>query len=234
MKISSYRLIKLLLIILIVLTGFKIHTQEIPKQFEKSDSAGYIQVTGHVEKDYQTLDKAIIIMTENNKEIACLLTSATGIFKYKLPLNKFYKLEITKHGLVTKKFEFDTHIPDDVDNHTIFQFSFSIVLFSKYKNMEEGILDKPLALIKYDKKYNDFFYDFRYSKAMTDKLSVIQKKGEELSKEYNECIIEGNKLYNAKMYKKALLQFQRAHSIFHDEPEPITNIKTIKSILKKK
>ena len=148
---------------------FNFHFSILYAQFQsasitKIDSVGYIEVSGNVIKNRKPLEDASITVYEGNKKISNIRTPSNGKFNFKLEYNKVFNVEITKKGLVTKKFDFDTYFPSGIDNSIINPFNFTIVLFPKYANIDMSILEKPLAIIKFQKKYNDFFYDYNYSK----------------------------------------------------------------------
>jgi tetratricopeptide (TPR) repeat protein len=199
----------------------------------KVDSIGYLEVTGYVEKNRKPLENVGIIVYENNKNVANLRTFSDGKFSLKLEFKKYFKIEISKEDLVTKKFEFNTHLPDNVDNQQIYTFDFNIVLFPKYSYIDMRILDKPLAIIKYQFKYNDFFYDYIYAKSINDKVIDLQKKVELLMKEYSKSVDDGRRLFESEEYKESLIKYQRAHDIFPDEPYPNEQIAIINNILNK-
>ncbi len=200
----------------------------------RRDSVGFIIVNGYIEKNDNPLENASVTIYKNNKKLSSLRTPLNGKFKFLLDFNQFYKVEITKMGMVTKKFDFDTQIPIGVNRKQAFPFDFTIVLFPKYNYIDMKVLDKPLAVIRYDKQYEDFFYDYNYAKAINDKVIYIQNKIEELTKEYAKCVKDGKQLFDKKEYKLALIKFERAHEIFPDEPYPIEKIAAIKKIFNEK
>jgi hypothetical protein len=223
-------------LIVLMILGFSInktHAQLIRKQLKKSDTTGYISVSGIVELNNKPLENSTITLYENNTKIKELNTIANGNFKLKLDFDKHYSMEITKPGLVVKKFEFNTHLPDSTDNHLIFPFTFTIVLFPKYKDLDISILDKPLAIINYSKQFNDFFYDYNYSKLMNEKVLDLQKKVEEFSNKYFRNIEDADKKFDLKLYKEALKNYKLALEIFPDELYPQERIKEINKLLKK-
>lgn len=224
--------LRLILFTLVTFYISEIFAQEKYTQSIKTDSIGYINVNGYVEKNNKPLENASITVFETNKKIVDKKTSSDGKFNLKFGFNRYFKVEITKPGLVLKKFEFDTHLPDSINNKGIYPFDFTIVLFPKYKDIDMSIFDKPLAIIKYSNQYQDFFYDYKYSKSINDKANLIQNKIEGLTSEYAKCIDNGNKLYESKQYKEALVKFKRAHEIFPDESEPVNKIDSINKIIK--
>ena len=186
---------------------------------------------GNIIKNKKPLENAEIKITESNKKIVNYRSDASGKFKFKLEYNKYFKVEITKQGLVTKRFEFDTYIPQEKQNKIKTPFIFSIVLFPKYDYMDLSILDKPLAIIKYQDKYNDFFYDYDYAKSINDKVKFIENKIDELTNEYDKSIEKGNGLFELQFYRESLPEFEKAHDIYPDEKFPIEKIALINKIL---
>nr|MBP7496752.1 hypothetical protein [Bacteroidales bacterium] len=200
----------------------------------KKDSTGYVHVTGMVEKNNKPLENASIIVYKNNKKINHLRTPPNGKFVLKFDFNLQYKVEILKQGMVTKRFEFDTKLPVGYSDKAVFPFQFTIVLFPNYKYIDMSILEKPLAIIRFDKSYEDFFYDYNYAKTINDKVMYIQGRIEQLTKEYAKCVEEGRAFFDKKEYLLALNKFVRANEIFPDEPYPIERIALIKKLLGEK
>lgn len=227
---------KYLLVLLFLLSSVYVgnaYSQDSPDLI-KNDSIGYIVVNGYIEKNNKSLENASVIVYKNNKKIAHLRTPPNGKFNLKLDYGRYYKIEITKMGMVTKRFEFDTQLPAGINKGAIFPFEFTVVLFPKYNYIDMSILDKPLAIIRYDKRYEDYFYDYNYAKTINDKVIYIQNKIEELTKEYAKCVDDGRQLYDTKQYRPSLAKFERAHDIFPDEPYPIEKIALLKKILNEK
>jgi tetratricopeptide (TPR) repeat protein len=225
--------IKTILFFLLIINSISIFAQFVSPGVIRVDSIGYINVTGYIEKNRKPLENASIIVYESNKKVANIRTSQDGKFSLKLEFNKYFKVEITKKDLVTKKFAFDTYLPVNVDNHVLYSFDFNIVLFPRYDYIDMKVLDNPLAIIKYQNKYNDFFYDYNYAKSINDKVIDLQKKVEALIKEYSKSVDEGRRLFDSEEYKESLTKFLRAHDIYPDELYPIEQIALLNNILNK-
>jgi hypothetical protein len=211
----------------------KSYAQTLQSHLSTTDSIGFLKVSGDVEINNKPLENSIVTVYENNNKISNLKTMPDGNFSIKLDFDKHYLIEVSKPGLVLKKFEFNTQMPDSADKHMIYPFIFKVVLFPKYKDIDLTILDKPLAVINYSKKFRDFFYDYNYSKNINEKVVAIQSKIENYSREYNKYIEEGNKQYILKQYKEALKNYKKANDLFPDDPEPKDKINSINKILKK-
>ncbi len=225
---------KAFLIIFFAFCCIAVYSQTESTDIIKSDSSGYIIVSGYVEKNNKPVENASVIVYRANKRLEHLRTPPTGRFTLKFEYNKYYKVEITKQGMVTKKFEFDTQLPIGLNKGAVFPFDFTIVLFPKYNYIDMSVLDKPLAIVRYDKKYEDFFYDYNYAKTINDKVMYIQHRIEELTREYSKCVDDGRQLFEDRVYRNSLTKFERAHEIFPDEPYPIERIALIKKILNEK
>jgi hypothetical protein len=215
------------------LSIFEINAQKLKSETNKPVLKGYIKVTGNVEQNNKPLEKAIINIYLNKNKSQQLNTGPDGKFSIDLEFNKDYIIQLSKPGLVTKKFEFNTHLPDSANKDINYPFSFTIVLFPTYKNFDLSILDKPLAIVRYDNQYKEFFYDYDYARYINEKVLAIQDRIEYLTIEYEKCMQDGNKQLNSKQYEDALKNFRRANEIFPDESIPVEKINSIINILQK-
>lgn len=229
---TTTTILKYRLLYIFFLLVFSVIFSRLSAQFyQPGDTTGYIDVNGYIERNNKPLENASIMVFENGKKIATIKTLANGRFNLKFVFNRYIKVEITKADLVTKRFEFDTHLPDSLNHKYIFPFSFNIVLFPRYDYIDMSILKKPLAIIKFQKRFNDFFYDYNYAKTINDKVRYIEKKVDDLSKEYALNINDGTNLFNSQQYETAIIKFQRAHDIFPDEAFPVEKLAAINKIL---
>ena len=60
---------ELMFLMLLLFINTEISSQNKTSKSYKSDSTGYVFVTGHVEKGYQTLDKALVIITVSTMNV---------------------------------------------------------------------------------------------------------------------------------------------------------------------
>ncbi len=227
--------LSLLILFLILGNGInEIYAQVNQSEPIRTNSTGYLKVTGEVEHNKKSLENSIITVFENDNKINQVITGKDGKFNLKLEFDKFYMVEVTKPGLVNKKFGFDTHLPDSAEKHIIYPFNFMIVLFSNnLKDIDYRIFDKHLGIIQYDKQYKDFFYDYNYAKSINETVIGIQNKVENITNAYFKLIEEGDNQFDLKNYKKARKIYEKATKIFSDELYPKDRIKEINKILGK-
>lgn len=198
----------------------------------KTDTIGYLQVTGEVEYNNSPLEKSSITVYSNKKAIISIKSDKDGKFSFNLEFEKKFLIEVTKENMVKKKFIFNTYLPADAEKKAIYKFSFfKIVLFPAYKKINMKILKKPVAIINYAKKYEDFFYDYNYAKPINDKISKLQKEIEELPKRYIKIIHSADKYFCLKKYRKARKYYKNALEIL-PELYPADKIKEINKLLK--
>ncbi len=223
--------LKLILYLLFTFCFTSAYTQFQSPSITKTDSIGYVYITGRVDKNRKPLENASIIIYDGNNKITNLRTPSNGKFSFKLEFEKSFNVEITKAGMVIKKFAFDTKLPEDVSKKVVFTFDFAVALFPKYDYIDMSILEKPLAIIMYQKKYDAFFYEYNYAKSINEKVIDLENKIEELIREYDINVEVGRKFFELEKYRESLTKFERAHDIFPDEPYPIEKIALINSIL---
>lgn len=101
----------------------------------------------------------------SNKKGKCLI---------KLPLDKTYKIEVSKKGFVTKFIEVNTKIP--FGTNTDFGFSFDIDLLENINRLDVSVLKKPIAKVLYDNLKGQFEYDVSYTNRINSELKKMYKE----------------------------------------------------------
>ena len=100
-----------------------------------SQTSGFINVKGNVEKEQKPLPNAIINLIKADKIIEKTTTKNDGSFSIRIPLLDDYILEITQNGLITMKFRFNTNLPDNVPNDKTYDFQLNVQLFQKVEEI---------------------------------------------------------------------------------------------------
>ncbi len=195
---------QLLIILLVIFCFFSLFAEY--QNSSLNDTTGYIEVTVGVFKDNKALSKANIFILENNKQIKHFTTNSDGLSAFKLPFNSTFLVKVTKCGLIKKLYEFNTSLPLDVNRTTIYNFSYKVTLYPKYKDIDLSVYNKPFALIKYNNKHKDFYFDYDYAKAFNNMLILT----ENLMKEYNKFVTKGDKYFIKDKYKKSLNLYIKA------------------------
>lgn len=124
-----------------------------------------------VEEVIKPIDSALI--TISGFCYQKIYTNKKGKCSFKLPLNKSYKIEVSKKGFVTKILEVNTKAPA---NSTMnYGFIFDIDMLENINRLDVSILKKPIAKVLYDKIKEQFEYDANYTNRINLELKKMYK-----------------------------------------------------------
>lgn len=123
--------------------------------FAQVNFMGYLQD----EAGKSMKDITINLYEENN-----LISTETWTkkFSYDLKIDRYYTLELTKEGYITKRIAISTFDGDKGAE----PFMFVMELLKKRKGVDESDLDFPSALIEYKKSKGSFNFNVPYSKSI--------------------------------------------------------------------
>jgi tetratricopeptide (TPR) repeat protein len=176
--------------------------------YSQSDQ-GYVDVDGSVKFERRPIENAKIEIYENSLQIKQYASNISGKFNFKLDLDKVYILAVTKGGMVTKRIQFDTHVPENEIG--IWRYKFTVEIFPMVEGLDIGILEKPIAIIKFDDDWGAFDYDEAYTNSILKDIDKLLKDYEDLKIDaYNKAIIEADAAYDKKEYEKAWKLYDRA------------------------
>ncbi len=123
-------------------------------------------------------------------EYTTALTSEKGKCTFRLPLNKTFKVQVSKFGYVPKFFEVNTKIPQQ--NWGAFSFKFDVDLFEIIKKLDVSVLKKPIAKVTFDVIYDRFQYDESYTGRINFDIKKMYKSYYELQKAQTDSIAKYN------------------------------------------
>ncbi len=147
------------------------------------------------------LENATITIYEGSKIYLQLKTNKSGKCAFKLPLERYFKVQVSKEGYVTKFFEVKTEVPQH--NLDAYTFSFRLDLFDEEKNLNVSMLKKPVAKVFFDPIYKRFQYDDCYTARINFDLKKMYKSYYELQ-EAKANSIKKNKNGSTSMVKKTI------------------------------
>ncbi|MFM7078705.1 MAG: hypothetical protein ACKOYC_02820, partial [Bacteroidota bacterium] len=181
---SNLRLIILMFCFSILYTGVAV-----------AQDKGYLEVVGSVNQDKKALEGAEIIVMRGDEKVESLITNSKGNFIVNLELNSQYLIVYKKGGCVTKSVEFDTKVPEELNNQ-IFSLKYKIELFAKADNLPEPeTLAKPVAKYEFNDDYEDFTYDPNYTNT--------RKEENTKAKQEMQAALEKQKIEDDKVKAKA-------------------------------
>ena len=130
---------------------------------------GPLEFRGFVKELSKKLKGAIVILEEspdgsgeNLTEVYRTVSPGSGMFEFKLEINKFYVLTVEKGGYTTKKVDFDTDVTLARPQHTkVPKFEFEVDMV---KDLDGLPFVGAVAHVFYQIKTNTFNYQLDYTK----------------------------------------------------------------------
>ncbi|MCW3084704.1 MAG: hypothetical protein JWP12_2070 [Bacteroidetes bacterium] len=92
------------------------------------------------------------------------------MFSFKLNVNEYYTIEVSKNGYVTRSVAISTMLPPAVSLKQLFHYEFEVQLFKENKAMDDYYLDFPVALVSYNAKSDVFDNNANYTKHIKTKI----------------------------------------------------------------
>jgi hypothetical protein len=209
LRLISTTLYLLVLSTVLVLESFGqdvVITQEMSDELmNKSNIKGPLEFRGFVKELSKKLKGAYVTLyessdgsAENVTEIFKTTTQGSGMFEFKLEINKFYILSVEKEGYTTKKVDFDTDVTLAREQNTsVPKFEFEVDMV---KDLDGLAFVGAVAHVFYQIKQNKFDYQLDYSKEeMEDEERELREQKEkqrlaELAYEKKKEIEEAAKL----------------------------------------
>lgn len=156
----------------------------------------YLELRGYVrhlrgdalqsEKEIKPLDSVLVTIYNGSVPYSELWTNKKGKCGFKLPLDKEFKLEISRKGFVTKYITILTKVPND--KKSIFNFSFDVDLFEEVPGLDVTVLKSPIAKVSYNLAMEGFAYDVVYTSKINTELKKMYKEYYRLQKELADTV----------------------------------------------
>jgi tetratricopeptide (TPR) repeat protein len=210
--------------VLISVTGFFIRV------FPQS-SGNFLEIEGVVELNMTPLKNATVTLYQKNSKINSITTGSDGIFRFKLDMNNYYIVEVSKNKYISKRIAFDTSIPDDQATWTK-TWGFAISVLKSCEGVNYSALKEPVDIIKYNKRRKDFDSDKDYVFMMKTKIENIEIAYERCAEnKYRELIEEADRLFNNRTYEQSRDKYYAALDVYPDESYPKKKIEEINNLL---
>jgi hypothetical protein len=153
-----------------------------PKKYYLKINAIIRDSKGPDKADEKTIKGVIIkVLNENDYLVASYFTDKKGKTNFSLPLDKKFKVLITKKGYVTKIVEINTAVPKEVN--AAFIFPVDVAIFAEVKNLNTGVLNKPIAKVQFNNMQKEFVYDITYTHKINGELKKMYKEFYQLKKD---------------------------------------------------
>lgn len=153
-----------------------------PKKYYLKINAIIRDSKGPDKADEKTIKGVIIkVLNENDYLVASYFTDKKGKTNFSLPLDKKFKVLITKKGYVTKIVEINTAVPKEVN--AAFIFPVDVAIFAEVKNLNTAVLNKPIAKVQFNNMQKEFVYDITYTHKINGELKKMYKEFYQLKKD---------------------------------------------------
>lgn len=148
--------------------------------FHASAARRYLSLTGSI---YQTgfdaqgtekyLDSARIVITDLETGAADTFYSAeSGAYDLRLPLNNLYRITVSQPGFLSKMIDVDAHAP--LFTRGSYTIEFELSLYKDISGLDvSGLLQEPVAFVKYNSKNKTFDYDHAYTDQVNRNLKKV-------------------------------------------------------------
>ncbi|HEX8517913.1 MAG TPA: hypothetical protein VF868_17085 [Bacteroidia bacterium] len=145
---------------------------------------GYIRQMKGEENDrtseIKPLDSVLVTIYNEDVPYSEIFTNKKGKCSFKLPLDKVFRIEISRKGFVTKSIIINTKVPNE--QKSIFNFSFDVDLFESVPGLDVSVLNNPIAKVNYHLATEGFAYDVVYTSKINTELKKMYKNYYRLQK----------------------------------------------------
>lgn len=193
-KIKTYRFFLICVSILFVmLSSFRPHNKLFikppislggdttkNKDFYLEMKANVRMQKGDIKEENNPLDSAWVTVFQGEVPFSEFMTNKKGKCSFKLPLDKVFKIEVSKSGFVTKIIEVNTKVPNEKKD--AYSFVFDIDIFEEVKGLDVSVLQKPVARVTFNNLETRFAYDVSYTSKINLELKKMYKNYYDLQK----------------------------------------------------
>src|ERR1035437_6574450 len=132
----------------------------------------------------KTIYSALIIISSTNFQNIEIWTNKKGKSVFRLPLDKIFKIKVSKKGFATKLFDVNTKVP--FDKRGIFSFVFDVDMLVEIKGLDVSILKNSIAKVAYNLVEEKFAYDITYTNKINAELKKMYRNYYLLQKIYSD------------------------------------------------
>jgi len=130
----------------------------------------YLPVFGQVFEEGAKCEGASVKVYIDNDELGTFPVTKKGSFRLELDLNKYYTIEVSKDGYVTKRIALNTAIGDDIVNYPAYDCFVNLTTVSGLNGADMDYFDFPAAIVRYDSKMGGFYHNDHYLTHIGDKM----------------------------------------------------------------
>lgn len=125
-----------------------------------------VKLKGMIFNNTSKIKGVVVNIYDHNKLIKNIHVKSSNRFLTNLPVNTLLTIEIKAPDYHTKRFIFDTKIPNNLKTVPKYEFDIDIFKESELSGINTSFLDFPVGLVSYDKKKKVFHRNKKYTKRM--------------------------------------------------------------------
>ncbi len=183
-----------------------------------SQEIGYVLVEGMVYVNNKAVPNVNAKVYLRDKQIQHVRSESDGKFEFNLPFNEKYRVEISKFGLVTKRFIFNTELPNGEREDQIYTFRLYLDLFPPFEEVDMSLLDNPMAYINYDQEIGIYGFDLEEATETVRKVRALEKRIYAIldvkSRLFKIEMDNAELAFNKRNYVLAKADFQKALNVY--------------------
>lgn len=132
----------------------------------RCDSTDCVKIKGTIYNNKEKVSDLFINIYDRNVLIETVEVTSSNKFITRLPINSFLTIEITAPGFHTKRFIFDTTLPEDVKKIPNFKFDMDIFSEEEMAGVNTSLLDFPIGMVDYHPSKKKFLRNVNYTRKM--------------------------------------------------------------------
>lgn len=126
---------------------------------------------GRIKYGKKNLEDATISIYDSLKLYQSVKSDRSGWVAFQIPIQKTFKIKITKQNYVTKIISVDTHMPKLKEGN--YYFEFTCDLFEQIEGLDISILREPVAKIFFNTFTKKFDYDYNYTAKINNEVKKM-------------------------------------------------------------
>lgn len=123
-------------------------------------------VKGSIYNNHDQIRNAKINVYDRNQLTQSFELKSSNRFTMNLPPNAFLTIEIEAPNFHTKRFIFDSHLPEGLAQIPHYEFDMDVFSEEELSGVNTSLLDFPIGLVSYDEKKKKFLRNKDYTKKM--------------------------------------------------------------------
>lgn len=125
-----------------------------------------LPVVGFVTEEGKKCADAQVSIYEGNQLVNRFHTPRNGKFQLLMHMDKYYTLEVSKTGYISKRVAFDTRVDSKQIQVPVYELDLDLIPTIVLGDQDTGDLDFPMAVVSYVPKEKAFIHNEEYTSHM--------------------------------------------------------------------